>query len=430
MLLLQFLVLCLLASNLAELKTDSEQLHVSFDQSKERSGYTTHIFKESIPRLSSRTDLLRRERARHDYVHQVVFLIRQRNMDELIRVLHDVSDPLSTNYGQHWSGDEVANLTSNPESCEVLVSYLHAAGASVVSKTLYGDYITAAAPISVWETMFNTVFYAFHHTRRINDVRRLVSAEQYSIPVELDPHVEGALYVIDIPVETITSQSRFITEESITQDGVYSKQFLASGFITPSQLRAYYNISSSVSGSSVSTQGIFASTGSYYSPSDLLSFENTIGITQQLPISVGNHSSDSKCTADPNNCSESNLDLQYIIATSPGSPTTHWYTDNDFNSFLTSVSSLASPSLVYSISYGAPESSYASNQLSAFSILAIKLGVRGVTLVASSGDDGAVSYQVANQKNTSYCGYEPQFPASNPYITSVGATSVSLLNFW
>ena len=52
--------------------------------------------------------------------------------------------------------------------------------------------------------------------------------------------------------------------------------------------------------------------------------------------------------------------------------------------------------------------------LTSFNIEALKLSVRGVTIVASSGDYG-VNYK-------DQCGYFPLFPASSPYVVAVGAT--------
>jgi subtilase family serine protease len=48
--------------------------------------------------------------------------------------------------------------------------------------------------------------------------------------------------------------------------------------------------------------------------------------------------------------------------------------------------------------------------------------VRGVTILASSGDDGAVSTSAAG--NPLACGYNPSFPATSPYVTAVGGTMV------
>jgi hypothetical protein len=52
-----------------------------------------HVFKENMPSVSMRTDLLRSDRVHGASVHEVVFVIRQRNMEGLTDILHDVSDP-------------------------------------------------------------------------------------------------------------------------------------------------------------------------------------------------------------------------------------------------------------------------------------------------------------------------------------------------
>ena len=47
----------------------------------------------------------------------------------------------------------------------------------------------------------------------------------------------------------------------------------------------------------------------------------------------------------------------------------------------------------------------------------------GVTILASSGDDGAVSPTASS--DSMRCGYNPSFPATSPYVTAVGGTMVS-----
>jgi subtilase family serine protease len=53
--------------------------------------------------------------------------------------------------------------------------------------------------------------------------------------------------------------------------------------------------------------------------------------------------------------------------------------------------------------------------------------VRGVTILASSGDDGAVSTSAAG--NPLACGYNPSFPATSPYVTAVGGTMVRIVRW-
>ena len=72
------------------------------------------------------------------------------------------------------------------------------------------------------------------------------------------------------------------------------------------------------------------------------------------------------------------------------------------------------------MSFGCYEESLSPSVLEAFNIEAIKLALQGVTLVVSSGDDGVGGFWV--RYSSAFCGYGPMFPASSPYVTSVGGT--------
>jgi hypothetical protein len=77
-----------------------------------------------------------------------------------------------------------------------------------------------------------------------------------------------------------------------------------------------------------------------------------------------------------------------MMSTSKVSPTTHWYTDKFFDDWLIDVANSDNPPLVFSISYGAEEqlvADFSPDILDAFDTQAAKLGVMGVTIVASSG---------------------------------------------
>ena len=81
------------------------------------------------------------------------------------------------------------------------------------------------------------------------------------------------------------------------------------------------------------------------------------------------------------------------------------------------------PPLVNSVSYGYLEPELLimdPTYVSSFDHEAMKLGLRGVTLVVASGDDGVGSFMV--REGTLFCGYTPSFPATSPYVTAVGGT--------
>ena len=75
------------------------------------------------------------------------------------------------------------------------------------------------------------------------------------------------------------------------------------------------------------------------------------------------------------------------------------------------------PPLVISISYGADEKLYSTDEKNLFNANAIKLGALGVTIVAASGDDGVNTYLARSYlSSSSKCGYVSMYPGSSPYV--------------
>jgi len=154
----------------------------------------------------------------------------------------------------------------------------------------------------------------------------------------------------------------------------------------------------------------------YYSASDLQQFFKAYD-----PVMVGQ---DINGTYGPNltphTSIEANLDVQYIMAMG-NFIDTYIYTqqvENDiidaFLDYATFVNSQDDPSLVQSISFGEYGGDYDNSTVQRLNIEFQKMGLRGVSVLLASGDNGVG----CNQACTSF---EFDFPSS-PYITMVGAT--------
>lgn len=360
-----------------------------------------------------------------DHSHEIVFAVKQRNMEELTRILHDVSDPISSNYGKHMSMNEVIALTSNPESSKIITDYLELNGAVVTSQSLGGEYIVATAPINVWETMLNTEFFLFNMTHKNNEVEELVRTERYWIPNELDAHVTGLFNTVDMPIRL--GSKHLISEPVIDRNQRnHLDAYDDNGVTSPRKIRAHYNMGAS-KGSNFSRQAIYAANDDFLSPNDVRLFQIDHGLKVQEPIIVNGYASDTGSYEGKGDSYESNLDVQYIMASSPGSPTLYWHSNEGMYLFFRTLLLTADVPLVVSVSYGIGEKFIPVFYRDEFSVWAIKMGVRGITVFVASGDDGA-NNPAARYGNTDKCGYDATWPASNPYVTSVGATSVSTSN--
>ena len=400
-----------------ELKVSSVVRHLSPDN---------FVHKESF-KLSHRDDIQQLHRSNKDQLHTVVIACKQRNLDVLKQILFDVSTPSSPQYGQHLTYEQVTKLTANEESANHILKYLQLHELAVISHTLNYEFITVEASIGKLERLLKAQFYEFSHVS--NPTVRFNRCLDYSLPDVLHNHVSHVFNTVQFPAP-LTLTLRGKKDDRLRSDGAVVEPLVdeVPGKVTPALLKRVYNIDSN-DGSHIGSQAIFAAIEQTFSPSDLTYFQNYFHLPlEPVAVDIGGHMADNACQQKHGqNCGEANLDVQYMMATAQHVPTTFYYFDDENNDFLLSwiieVSNMSQPPLVFSISYGIDESFLPPSYTDAFDIAAIKLGVQGVTIVASSGDDGAVSPQA--RQNPLSCGYNPSFPASSPYVTAVGGTMVS-----
>jgi tripeptidyl-peptidase I len=368
----------------------SQSLSTAEEKTRDSQSY---VFMESIPGLQTRDDLKKLNRAASDHVHEVVFVIQQRNIPELERILNDLSNPTSANYGQHLTRDDVIEMTSNTGSRDAVVDFLRSNGAAVVSETIGHEYITATAPVGVWEKLFNTEFFSYYLTEQAGRSRELIRTDSYWIPMELDPHVATVLNIVDIQYE-----------EPDVHDMRQVKHDY-DGPVSPKRIRRIYNMDRAAAGSQLSTQKTFIS---YPAHRNLVS--------RREDVAAGH-----KLRAD--DCADCILNFQYMSNVSPESPLALTALNSFWRDWLLSIANTTDLPLVIHINVGTDESTITRGIHDAFTVQAIKLGAMGITLIGPSGDDGALGRDF-KRSGSSSCGYVPDFPSGNPYVTSVGATVV------
>ena len=309
------------------------------------SGAEERVFVEKSPNLHTHRRLSMVERANADKMHDVVFAVRQKNLDKVNSILMDISDPESPNYGQFMTRAEVAALTMNLDGRDKLLEYLKGVGADVVSQTVYGEYVIARAPISVWEGLFGTTFSTYRlHDRHTDATVEVVRTEEYSLPRSLHEHVSFAMNTVQMPVTAFPSTRKRMVRKSekkgakapsgvmnVEADGKsrsglkpadrppygwdreqdeYHPPYIAAS-VTPATLRKVYSIPSNI-GSPLVTQAVFQTDNQTYSPQDLFTFERMYSIKEHdVSRVIGGHKADLACTYDDGEiCGEANLDVQ------------------------------------------------------------------------------------------------------------------------
>lgn len=170
--------------------------------------------------------------------------------------------------------------------------------------------------------------------------------------------------------------------------------------------------------------------GEFYSEADLRQFMRDVGLPYE-PVSQVRGTNNA---SDPGG--EASLDQQIVSASAAGADLWFWSdtrlnAENDeepFLRWLRDVNELGDDGpLVWSISYGDIESSLGDGYLARVSDEFAKLAARGRTVLVSSGDDGSAGYYARRNQSAhdAACAVaEPEYPATDPWVTAVGATQL------
>lgn len=248
---------------------------------------------------------------------------------------------------------------------------------------------------------------------------------QYSLPDDLKQHID-----VVQPTTFFGMKSTRLTTTSSPVDKEFSADSIQAscGSTTPSCLSSLYNYGSAQAYSN-GRMGIAGFIGQYASQSDLSTF-----LSQQA--TQNNQDQSFTCVSiNQGSCTtsgagiEANLDTQYaraitekipnVFYSTGGSPPANGgVTDNEpyleFLNYLLGLSDADLPNTV-SISYGDVEYTVPDDYATKCCDLFSKLGARGVSVLASSGDSG-VGAKCPNNK------FETAFPAACPWVTAVGGT--------
>jgi tripeptidyl-peptidase-1 len=195
------------------------------------------------------------------------------------------------------------------------------------------------------------------------------------------------------------------------------------GNVSPDLLHSFYHITQTTVNSAAATQSLFESLGQSYNPSDLSQFQSSYGLPATPIAKVVGQNNPSSCAQNVNSCFEASLDVEYILAIAQNATTWFWSIAGNGDIFLQWVEAVAATEdspLIHSMSYASLAPEDPKFDVQRFNTEMCKLGLKGQTLFVASGDDGVANFQA--RSNPAECGFTPSFPATSPYVVTVGAT--------
>ncbi|KAJ5319748.1 hypothetical protein N7508_000031 [Penicillium antarcticum] len=411
--------------------------------------------------------------------------LKQSNLEYGHELLMDLSNPLSSRYGQHLSSNEVHDLFApTQKSVDNVRSWLESAGITKdrVTQSVNKQWIQFDADAEELEKLLHTKYYLYSHSET---GRSHVACREYHVPISVREHIDyitpgiALREVTGVRKLSTSLQRRSLKGQPPVLEPILMpvEELLANiaGFcsiaVTPQCIQQMYNISQGTSATKGNELGIFEGIGDVYAQADLDLFFSTLysqipaGTQPILKAVDGGQAPTSLFNAG----AESDLDFQisYPIIWPQNSilfQTDDMVYENDYtfrgflNTFLDAIDGsycseispldptypdpqddgykgslqcgVYDPPKVVSISYGSAEAdlpiSYQRRQCAEF----MKLGTMGVSVVVASGDSG-VAGRGGDPTPSNCLGpqgkiFAPDFPASCPYLTAVGATIIPL----
>ncbi|KAI9433494.1 subtilisin-like protein [Lactarius indigo] len=365
--------------------------------------------------------------------------LKMKPQDEnaLVDVLREVSDPRHAKYGAYLSKGQVTKLVApHPETLNLVHSWLkdHGIPPSSVSMTLGGDWLmVVGVPVSKANVILGASYQLYQHVEVNDTVLRTVS---YSLPEVLHEHIKTV-----VPTTFFGSPRTQWMKPRIRPRGTAAARTKAGSEelvenkknpVTPSYLRGLYKtmgyVPAAVDQNAIATVGY---AGEYPNPQDLTAFMTeyrTDGEYATFTVELVNGGG-----YDPNDPGfEANLGIQYAEAFTYPTKNIFYSTGGVLNTatdpylnWLAYMLDLEDIPPTISTSYGGPEYSAPLEYAYAICDEFLKLGALGVSVIFSSGDWGVGRGHclVRNSDGQFSVQFLPEFPASCPWVTSVGGTT-------
>lgn len=351
-----------------------------------------------------------------------IFALKQQHLDVLESKFWSVSDPKSSEYQNFMSIEEVMSIIAPKAEDVTLVTewlLLHGVKSSEIKPL--GDALEVTTTVAVAENLFQTQFFQYNNKAMKKTVVRQFGS--YSLPSAIRSRVDLITGVTNFPPP---SDARYGRKRNVPN---------ADLGVVAQTIYSLYGIGTQTFGNATSTtsQGVIEFQGQDYDKEDLQQYATLTGI-KITPLSddhiIGPEQDEPETEAD--------LDIQFVATVNTEATNWFWLEDPTawLYGFATHFFNTTDVPLVISISYGwwegdqctidpdncqqlgVTDDQYTARVNTEFQ----KIGLRGVTMVVSSGDSGA-------HTRTDYECTAPtlraDFPGASPYVTSVGATQIT-----
>ncbi len=277
-----------------------------------------------MEKMKSRQTFTLHSKPETDHAHEIVFAVKQRNLDILDSMLMERSTPGGDKYQQWMTFEEIGALTSNLEGAAAIKAWLSASGVQVTWESAHKDYIKARASVAVWDELLSASFHLWQDASlkgHKDESKLFVRTAEYSIPAELEQHIDAVFNTVQTP--PVVSQSYYrsvdnsLKKSTLRVGEFFKPQAFAVPDVTVSFLNTFYGVPANTVGNALQNQSVFETSEQSFSQNDLATFQEYYGTKKQAAIDIGGFTTNAcSLSGIPTNCFEGNLDIQYIMGMS------------------------------------------------------------------------------------------------------------------
>jgi Pro-kumamolisin, activation domain/Bacterial Ig-like domain (group 3) len=367
--------------------------------------------------------------------------LKPRNQDDLTTFIAAVSDPNSPQYRQYLGkGQFAARFGPTAQTIDDVRAYLGAQGFTVGPVSADGLTIPAKGTAAQVEAALSTQLEKY---RLADGSTAFANVEAPSLPTLLATGTNAVLGLSTLnkprPLSTAPSTAKPLNATTSAQDSsptaelqtntagpnaCHSAQNVA-GTWTADQLAAAYGFTSAYGANRTGAgQTIALFELASFSQTDVTTFENCYFPGRSFPpTSVTDICSPGPCTGDPQGNLEVTLDIEDALSLAPGAtihvyegPDSNTTTDADIDAVYQKMETDDSAKVV-STSWGSCEPSTPPQLRFQENVIFQAMAAQGQTVLAAAGDSGS--------EGCSTDSLAVDDPASQPYVTGVGGTSMT-----
>ena len=313
----------------------------------------------------------------------LTFALTLANSNTMESHLLQLSDPTSSVYGQHLTTAQINRLypTVEATAAQQIQTWIHAAAPSAVVDVSAHGFVVATLPVFAVLELFSIKLVEYVHSNSHTVIRAAMPSTSTPPPAAIAHLVDFISGLDYFPVATRNA----LTVKSSPAAAHTSNTF----GVDPPSLRSRYQIGDTICTHPNTTQATANFLGEGYSDDDLRFFFEVF-----YPSSDGQKVS--KVVGQNNDPSlEASLDIQYISSIGFGAET-WWISDDDthdqqepFLAYMVLMSKTVDTPWVHSISYADMAWSEDVTYTNRVDLEFIKAGLRGISILVASGDDGA-----------------------------------------